>query len=93
VIALIILTLETTHFQSIESIFLGWLQWQNTCQKKKKKERKKKCWAPVAHAYNPSYSGGTDQEDHSLKPACANSSARPYLEKPFTKKGCWSGSR
>jgi hypothetical protein len=34
---------------------------------------------------NPSYSGGRDQEDHSSKPAQANSSARPYLEKPFKK--------
>jgi hypothetical protein len=32
-----------------------------------------------------SYSGGRDQEDHSLKPAQANRSARSYLEKPF----CW----
>jgi hypothetical protein len=23
----------------------------------------------MAHVYNPSYSGGTDQENHSLKPA------------------------
>jgi hypothetical protein len=23
----------------------------------------------IRHAYNPSYSGGRDQEDHSLKPA------------------------
>jgi hypothetical protein len=29
---------------------------------------------PVAHAYNPCYSGGRDQEDHSSKPARANSS-------------------
>jgi hypothetical protein len=36
-------------------------------------------WALVA------YSGGRDQEDHGLKPAQANSSARPYLKKPFTK--------
>jgi hypothetical protein len=43
--------------------------------------------APVVHAYNPSYSGGRDQEDHSLKPAQANSSMRPYFEKPFTKIG------
>jgi hypothetical protein len=28
---------------------------------------------PVAHAYNPSYSGGSDQEDRSSKPAWANS--------------------
>jgi hypothetical protein len=40
----------------------------------------------VVHACNPSYSGGRDQEDRGLKPAQANSSARPYLEKPFTKK-------
>jgi hypothetical protein len=25
--------------------------------------------APVAHACNPSYSGGRDQENHGLKPA------------------------
>jgi hypothetical protein len=39
----------------------------------------------MAHACNPSYSGGKDQEVHSSKPALANSS--PYLEKPFTKIG------
>jgi hypothetical protein len=44
-------------------------------------------WVPVTHAYNPSYSGGRDQEDHSSKPAQANSSERPYLEKLFTKIG------
>jgi hypothetical protein len=38
-------------------------------------------------AYNPSYSGGRDQEDCSLKPAQANSSWSPYLKKPFTKIG------
>jgi hypothetical protein len=27
------------------------------------------------------------QEDYGLKPAQANSSTRPYLEKPFTKIG------
>jgi hypothetical protein len=31
-------------------------------------------WALVARAYNPSYSGCGDQEDHGLKPAWANSS-------------------
>jgi hypothetical protein len=41
----------------------------------------------VAHAYNPSYSGGRDQEDRDSKPARTNSSARPCLEKPFTKIG------
>jgi hypothetical protein len=41
----------------------------------------------MAHVCNPSYSEGRDQRDHGLKPAQANSSTRPYLEKPFTKKG------
>jgi hypothetical protein len=41
----------------------------------------------VAHSCNPSYSGGRDQEDFGSKPAQANSSAGPYLEKPFTKIG------
>jgi hypothetical protein len=40
----------------------------------------------VAHACNPSYSGGRDQEDSGLKPDRANRSMRLYLEKPFTKK-------
>jgi hypothetical protein len=43
--------------------------------------------AQVAHAYNPSYSGGRDQEDLGSEPAWANTSVRPYLEKPFTKIG------
>jgi hypothetical protein len=30
-------------------------------------------WAPVTHAYKPSYSGGRDQEDRGLKPAWENS--------------------
>jgi hypothetical protein len=42
---------------------------------------------PVAHACNPGYSGGRDQEDCGSKSAWANSSVRPYLEKPFTKIG------
>jgi hypothetical protein len=31
--------------------------------------KKKKDWVLVAHACNPSYSGGSNQEDHSSKPA------------------------
>jgi hypothetical protein len=41
----------------------------------------------VAHFCNPSYSGGSDQEDCGLKPAWANSSTRSYLEKKPSKKG------
>jgi hypothetical protein len=43
--------------------------------------------APGAHAYNPSYSGGRDQEDCGLKSAQANSWKDPVLKKPNTKKG------
>jgi ribosome assembly protein YihI (activator of Der GTPase) len=52
-------------------------------------------WAPVAPACNPSYSGGRDQEDCSLKLAGANSSGRSYLEKKkkIKKIGLVSGSR
>jgi hypothetical protein len=38
-----------------------------------------------AHGCNLSYSGGRDQENHSSKPAQANSSVRPYLKTPYHK--------
>jgi hypothetical protein len=41
--------------------------------------------ALVAHACNPSYSGGRDQEDRSLKPARANSLRDPILKNPSQK--------
>jgi hypothetical protein len=47
----------------------------------------------VAHTYNPSYSGARDQEDHSLKPAGANSSGNTISKITITKKGWWSGLR
>jgi hypothetical protein len=51
------------------------------------------CQVLVAHACNPNYSGGRDQEDHSLKPAHANSSWDPVLKKLVTIKDWRSGSR
>jgi hypothetical protein len=39
------------------------------------------CWVSVAHAYNPSYSGGRDQKDYSSKSAQANSSQDPITKK------------
>jgi hypothetical protein len=39
----------------------------------------------VAHAYNPSYLGGRDQEDQSSKPAWANSSGDPISKNPSQK--------
>jgi hypothetical protein len=39
----------------------------------------------VAHAYNPSYSGGRDLEDRGSKPARANSLRALVSKKPITK--------
>jgi hypothetical protein len=72
-------------------------------KKKKKKERKEKekekncqglvaCWGLVAYSYNPSYSGGRDQEDHELKPAWENNSRDLISKKPNTKKAWRSSS-
>jgi hypothetical protein len=41
----------------------------------------------VAHACNPSYSEGRDQEDHGSKPAPGKQFRRPYLKKPHHIKG------
>jgi hypothetical protein len=48
---------------------------------------------PVAHTYNPNYIGGRDQEDHSSKPAQANSSQDPFSKNPITRKGWCGGAR
>jgi hypothetical protein len=40
----------------------------------------------VTHTCDLSYSGGRDQEDHSLKPAPVNSSQDPILKKIQHKK-------
>jgi hypothetical protein len=50
-------------------------------------------WVPVAHICNPSYSGGRDQEDHSSKPARANSSQDSNSKNLSQEKGWWRGSR
>jgi hypothetical protein len=48
----------------------------------------------VAHACNPSYSGGRGQEDLSLRPAQTSSLRDPISKKKkkIMKKGWWSGS-
>jgi hypothetical protein len=46
----------------------------------------------VAHARNPSYSGGRDQEDYGLKPALGKQFVRPYLINPITKRWLGNGS-
>jgi hypothetical protein len=44
----------------------------------------------VAHACNPNYSGGRDQEDQGSKPALANSLKDSISKKAITKQG-WAG--
>jgi hypothetical protein len=46
----------------------------------------------VAHAYNPSYSGGRDQEDHGSKPTIGKQLVKPYLKETHHKKG-WQSDR
>jgi hypothetical protein len=50
-------------------------------------------WAPVTHTYNPSYSGGRDQEDRGSKPDWANILETLSWKKSFSKKDWWSGLR
>jgi hypothetical protein len=45
----------------------------------------------VAHACNPRYSGGRDQEDCDLKPALGKQFMRSYLEKKQKKAGTADG--
>jgi hypothetical protein len=40
----------------------------------------------AAHTYNLSYSGGSDQEYRSLKPAKANNSGEPISKNPSQKR-------
>jgi hypothetical protein len=54
---------------------------------KKKLKNKDGSRVPVVHACNPSYSGGRDQKDLSLKPAWANSSTKPHPKQTHHKKG------
>jgi hypothetical protein len=44
------------------------------------------CWMPLAHAYNPSYSGGRDQKDCTLRSAWINSSQGPISRIANTKR-------
>jgi hypothetical protein len=52
-------------------------------------KKKKKSWALVVQTCNPSYSGGRDQEAHSLKPTQANSLGDPILGKNPSQKKSW----
>jgi hypothetical protein len=47
----------------------------------------------VAQAYNPSNSGGRDQEDCGLRPVWANSLQDPISKNHQKKKDWWNSSR
>jgi hypothetical protein len=51
-----------------------------------KLKKGKTCLVPVAHACNPNYSGGRDQEDGGLRPAPAKSLQDPISKKKKKKK-------
>jgi hypothetical protein len=55
--------------------------------------KRERHWTPVAHACNPSYSGGKNQVGCASKPAWISSLPDTILKIPFTKKSWWSGSR
>jgi hypothetical protein len=64
-----------------------WLELEiNMLNEISQDQKAKYCWAPVAHTCNPSYSGGRDQEDCSLKPAWANSLRDSILNNPSQKR-------
>jgi hypothetical protein len=46
----------------------------------------------VALTCNPSYSGGSNQENHGSKAALANSLRDPVLKYPTQKNGWWGDS-
>jgi hypothetical protein len=73
----------STRKQCLENIIIICVWWLSEYVKKSLS-----CQVLVAHACNPSYSGGRDQ-DCSLKPAQANSSWDPISKNPITKN--WAG--
>jgi hypothetical protein len=78
--------IETPTHMFIEVLFIIAKLW-NLPRCSSTDEWIKKMWssqALVAHACNPGYSGGRDQEDHGLKPAWANSSQDSLSRKPIT---------
>jgi hypothetical protein len=58
---------------------------------RKESNQEERGQVPLAHAYNPSYSGGIDQEDHSLKPRQIVHETLSQ-KNPSQKKGWRSGS-
>jgi hypothetical protein len=68
------------HYFSTNALSCRQWKFQNFCLKE---------MVGARGACNSSFSGVRDQEDHSSKPAWTNSSARPYLEKPYHKN--WAG--
>jgi hypothetical protein len=67
---------ENSSLPSQEVNKAPWLTEYNRCLKPA-------FWTPLALAYNPSYSGGRNQEDHSLNKEFLT----PYLEKnPIQKR-------
>jgi hypothetical protein len=56
-------------------------------KKKRAKQKQQTSQELVAHTYNPSYSGGREQEDQVSKPTRGKQLKRPYLKNIQHKKG------
>jgi hypothetical protein len=74
-------TLPPSHTPALHFLLRQWTFITNKCMSQ----------AGVAHACNPSYSGGRDQEDHGSKPAWGNKFLRPYLKNTHHQKGLVEG--
>jgi hypothetical protein len=68
-------------FFFLESLWCDYQIW-NVCYKNLSFS-----WVPVAHACNPSYSGGRYQKNSGSKPAWANNLRDPIKKKVHHKKG------
>jgi hypothetical protein len=71
----------------------SWRPWKGRSQAREFSKMLFISWVPMAHTYNPSYSGSRDQEDRGSKQAPGKLFERPYLKKKKThhkKRGWWS---
>jgi hypothetical protein len=73
-------------FTIVNSSFSLW-SWLSCEQLAGRGKHKKYFISQVAHACNPSYSGGRDQGDHGSKLPQANSLKDPSLKKTHHRKG------
>jgi hypothetical protein len=80
------------HLEQIHATYRKTDTYSNSDTKNDKRnlsnqEIMSRIWEPVAHTYNPAYTGSRNQEDHSSKPARANSRTLTQEKNITQKKG------